>query len=141
MSIARAKILAERAPDDKDAYLRTLEAAYIEENRYFTHAVHEGMDAIIADIRELHRKDSTTADAGTLAAKLKRDIEEAMQFQGSAQERELRIYCNQLGIPYDKLTPEELTSIIVHCANPNYIKQTWGHKGSMTHGKGKRKRK
>lgn len=145
VSIARAKILAERASDEKDAYLRTLEAAYIEEDKYFTHAVHEDMDAIIADIRELHRKDSTTADEGTLAAKLKNDIEEAMQFQGSAQERELRIYCNQLGIPYDKLTPEELTSIMSALRKSKLYKMNTGKglrgKGSMTHGKGKRKRK
>ena len=37
VSIARAIILAERASDEKDAYLRTLEAAYIEEDKYFTH--------------------------------------------------------------------------------------------------------
>lgn len=124
VSIARAEILAERALEERDDYLRTLEAAYIEEDKYFTHVVHEDIDVIIADVRELHRKDSTTADEGTLAAKLKRDIEEAIQFQGSAQERELRIYCNQLGIPYDKLTPEELTSIMSALRKSNYIERT-----------------
>lgn len=105
VSIARAEILTKQRPDEKDLYLRTLEAAYIQEDKYFTHAVHEDMDVIIADIREAHKMDITTADDDTVATKLKQDIEDAMQFEGSSQEQQVRIYCNQLGIPYDKLTP------------------------------------
>ena len=112
VSVARAEILTKQNPGDKDLYLRTLEAAYIQEDQYFTHAVHEDLDAIISDIREAHKKDATTADDGTVAAKLKRDIEDAMQFEGSDQERQIRIYCSQLGIPYDKLTPEEFAGVL-----------------------------
>ena len=70
------------------------------------------MDAIIADIRKAHKKDATTADNQTVAAKLKQDIEDAKQFEGSSQEKQVRIYCRQLGIPYDNLTPEEFAGIM-----------------------------
>jgi len=106
VSVARVEILTKQKPGEKDLYLRTLEAAYIQEDKYFAHAVHEDMYVIIEDIRDAHKKDVTTADNQTVAAKLKQDIEDTMQFEGSSQERQLRIYCNQLGIPYDKLAPE-----------------------------------
>lgn len=112
VSIARAEILARQQPDEEDIYLRTLEAAYIQEDKYFTHAVHEDMDAIIADIRDAHKKDVTTADGGTAAAKLKQDVEDAMQFEGSDQERLLQIFCKQLDAPYGKLTQEESAGVI-----------------------------
>ena len=112
VSVARAEILARQQPDEEDIYLRTLEAACIQEDKYFTHAVHEDMDTIIADIREAHKKDVTTADDGTTAAKLKQDIEDAMQFEGSDQERLLQLFCKQLDAPYGKLTPEESAGVI-----------------------------
>lgn len=141
VSVARAEILAKQKPGDNDLYLRTLEAAYIQEDKYFTHAVHEDMDAIIADIRETHKKDVTTAEDGTVAAKLKRDIEDAMQFEGSDQERQIRIYCNQLGIPYDKLTPEEFAGVLSALKKSKHWRNAQSRRGkSMTHGKGKRKK-
>ena len=141
VSVARAEILAKQKSEDKDLYLRTLEAAYIQEDKYFTHAVHEDMDAIIADIREAHKKDVTTADDGTVAAKLKRDIEDAMQFKGSDHERQIRIYCNQLGIPYDKLTPEEFAGVLSALKKSTHWRSAQSRRGkSMSHGKGKRKK-
>lgn len=124
VSIARAEILSKQSPDENDLYLRTLEAAYIQEDKYFTHVVHEDMDAIISDIRDGHKKDVTTADEGTVAAKLKQGIEDAMQFEGSDQERQIRIYCNQLGIPYDKLTPEEFAGVMSALKKSKYFHST-----------------
>lgn len=141
VSVVRAEILAKQKPGDNDLYLRTLEAAYIQEDKYFTHAVHEDMDAIIADIRDAHKKDVTTADDGTVAAKLKRDIEDAMQFKGSDQERQIRIYCSQLGIPYDKLTPEEFAGVLSALKKSKHWRNAQNRRGkSMSHGKGKHKK-
>ena len=123
VSIARAEILSKQKPEEKDLYLRTLDAAYIQEDEYFTHAVHADVDAIIADIREIHKKDVTTADGETIAAKLKQNIEHAMQFEGSEQERQLRLYCNQLGIPYDKLTSEEFAGVMSALKKSKYRKR------------------
>lgn len=101
ISVAREKVMEKYMPDNKDFYLRTLEAAYIQEDKYFTHSVHEDMDIIITDIRDSHKTDVTTADIETVTAKLNHDIEDTMQFGGSDQEKQIRIFCNQLDIPYD----------------------------------------
>lgn len=108
----REKLMEERNPGDKDLQRRTLEAAFIQEDKYFTHTIHADMDVIITDIREAHKKDISTADDETIAAKLRRDIEDTLQFRGTDQERVLRLFCNQLDIPYDKLTPEESAGVI-----------------------------
>lgn len=140
VSIARAEILSKQRPDEKDLYLRTLEAAYIQEDKYFTHAVHEDMDTIIADIREAHKKDLTTADEGTIATKLKQDIEDAMQFEGSDQERQLRVYCNQLGIPYDKLTSEEFVGVLSALRKSKYWLNAQNRRGKRKEAQGKFRR-
>ena len=141
VSVVRAEILAKQKPRDNDLYLRTLEAAYIREDKYFTHAVHEDMDAIIADIRDAHKKDVTTADDGTVAAKLKQDIEDAIQFKGSDQERQVRIYCNQLGIPYDKLTSEEFAGVLSALRKSKHWRNAQSKRGQSKASKaGKRKK-
>lgn len=142
VSVARAEILARQNSGEKDLYLCTLEAAYIEEDKYFTHTVHEDIDAIIADIREAHKKDATTADNQTVAAKLKQDIEDAKQFEGSSQEKQVRIYCQQLGIPYDKLTPEEFAGIIGALKKSKYVRNAQSKRGKniSTHGRYKYKK-
>lgn len=141
MSVTRAKILAKQKPGDNDLYLHTLEAAYIQEDKYFTHSVHEDMDAIISDIREAHKKDVTTADDGTVAAKLKRDIEDAMQFEGSDQERQIRIYCNQLGIPYDKLTPEEFAGVLSALKKSKHWRNAQSRRGKVPAPQRRKKKK
>lgn len=129
VSMARAEILARQNPGDGDLYLRTLDAAYIQEDKYFTHTVHEDIDTIIADIRAAHKGDATTAGDCTVAAKLKQDIEDAMRFEGSDQERQVRIYCNQLGIPYDKLTPEEFAGVLSALKKSKHLRSTQSGRG------------
>lgn len=80
--------------------------------QFFTHIVHEDIDAIIADIRDTHKKDSATAENQTTAAKLKQAIEEAMQFEGSDQGKQMCIYCSMLDIPYDDMPPEEFSTVL-----------------------------
>ena len=101
------------------------------------------MNTIISDIRDAHRRDTTTADEGTLATKLAQDIKEAMSFKGSDEERQIKILCGQLGIPYDKLTQDEFAGLMSALQKSKVLKSQKGlrGKGSMTHGKGKRKHK
>lgn len=136
VSMARAEILERQNPGDGDLYLRTLDAAYIQEDKYFAHTIHEDIDAIIADIRAAHKGDVTTAGDCTVAKKLKQDIEDAMRFEGSDQERQVRIYCNQLGIPYDKLTPEEFTGVLGALRKSKYLRNAQSRRGK-NHRKGK----
>lgn len=142
---ARAEVLAKENPDENDLYLRTLEAAYIQENNFFTHIVHEDIDAIIADIRDAHKKDKTTAESQTTAAKLKQAIEDAVQCEGSNQEKQMRIYCNLLDIPYDDMPPEEFDAVLRWLRRSKVLQSVAARsmrgKTKMTHGKGKRKGK
>ena len=111
---ARTKLLTEQHPDKKDVYLRTLELAHIREDEYFGHIVHNDLDAIIRDIREAHKTDSTTADVETVSpiGKFIQEIDALEKAQGSEQEKQLRVLCHQLEIPYDKLTREEFVALI-----------------------------
>lgn len=122
-----------------------LEAAYVPENSFFTHIVHEDIDAIITDIREAHKEDRTTAENQTTAAKLKQAFEEAMQYEGSDQEKQMRIYCNLLDIPYDDMPPEEFDAVLHWLRRSKVLQsvvaQSMRGKTQMTHGKGKRKKK
>lgn len=145
VAAARAEVLARENPDENDLYLRTLEAAYVPENNFFTHLVHDDIDAIIADIREAHKKDKTTAERQPTAAKLKQAIEDAMQFEGSDQEKQMRIYCNLLEIPYDDMPPEEFDAVLRWLRRSKVLQsvavKSMRGKTQVTHGKGRRKRK
>ena len=99
-------------PDENDLHMRTLELAQINENEYFSRVVHDDLDKIIADIREAHKKDSTTADAVNPSDTARQELEAAMSYEGSAEERQARLFCKQLGINYDKLSKEEFVTLI-----------------------------
>ena len=112
--LAEARKLVEEKhnPGENDLYMRTLELAQIDENEYFSRVVHEDLDGIIRDIREAHIKDTTTADAVNPSETARQELEEAMSYEGSPQERQVRIFCKQLGINYDKLSKEEFVSLV-----------------------------
>ena len=61
VEVARSKILSKYNPEVDDLYLKTLDAAYIHEEEYSSHAIHDEMDVITQDIRKSHAKDSNTA--------------------------------------------------------------------------------
>ena len=90
---ARKTVMDKHNPGENDLYMRTLELAQIDEGEYFSRVVHDDLDKIIADIREAHKKD-------------------AMSYEGSAEERQARLFCKQLGINYDKLSKEEFVTLI-----------------------------
>lgn len=92
--------------------MRTLELAQIDEDEYFSRIVHDDLDKIIADIREAHKKDTTTADAVNPSDTARQELEAAMSYEGSPEEHQARLFCKQLGINYDKLSKEEFVSLI-----------------------------
>ena len=96
----------------QNLYMRTLELAQIDEGEYFSRVVHDDLDGIIRDIREAHKKDSTTADAVNPSDTARQELEAAMSYEGRPEERQARVFCKQLGINYDKLTKEEFVSLI-----------------------------
>ena len=128
----RAEIVKSHTTDENDLHLRTLELAHINTDDYFSHVVHKDLDRIISDIRDAHRKDSTTAPETTAAEEIQRSLSDAIKFQGSDQERQIRVFCNQLGIDYDKLTAEEFTALIQVLKKSKHLKSPYSQRGKVS---------
>ena len=67
----------------------------------------------------------------------------AMDYKGSAEEKKVRLFLANLGIDYDALTMEQFANLIEVLKLSKHMNSPISQrgKGSMTHGKGKRKRK
>ncbi len=145
LAAVRQQVMQDHNPGENDLYMRTLEVAQIQESEYFSHIATEDMGVILNDIREKHRVDATTADTDSMAADVQRQLQDAMNFEGSDQEKQIRVFCTQLGIPYDKLTKEQFINLIEILKLSDYMKSPYSQRGrakqQLTHGKGKGKRK
>ena len=108
----RQTVIDKHNPGENDLYVRTLELAQVSEDEYFSHVIHKDLTIILRDIREAHKTDMTTADIISPAAEAQKKLQEAMQYEGSEQEKKARVFCAQLGINYDKLTREEFVTLI-----------------------------
>ena len=141
LNAVRSEIIKMHTADENDLHLRTLELAHINEDGYFSYVIHDDIDRIIRDIREAHKKDSTTAPETTVAEEVQRSLSDAISFQGSDQERQVRIFCKQLGIDYDKLTAEEFTVLVQVLKKSKHLKSPYSKRGKASPGKWKSKNK
>lgn len=107
IDVVRQELIDKHNPDKDDPTLRVLEAAHIHDDEYFSHLVNEDIDRIIRDLRDKHRKDSTSAPEVLVAQQMKKDLDEVANFKGSRLEKQMVLYCKQLQIDYRKLTEEE----------------------------------
>ena len=98
---------------------------------------------ILRDIREQHHPDSMTADEISFAENMQNLLQDAMNFEGSSEEKKIRAYLATLGIDYDTLTKEEFVSLIGILKKSKHLKTPISQRGktTMTHGKGKRKKR
>lgn len=142
LAAVRQQVMQEHNPGENDLYMRTLEVAQIQESEYFSHIAAEDIGMILKDIREKHRADTTTADTDSLAADVQTQLQEVMNFEGSEQEKKVRVFCAQLGISYDKLTKEQFVNLIEILKLSDYMKSPYSQRGKagkqLSHGKGKR---
>lgn len=124
-------------------YLRTLELAQVQEDEYFGHVISKDLITILRDIRDTHRKDATTADESCAALEVQKQLQDAMDYKGSTEEKKARLFLANLGIDYDALTMEQFANLIEVLKLSKHMNSPISQrgKGSMTHGKGKRKRK
>lgn len=143
LQAVRQMVLMQQGTTQNDLYLRTLELAQVQEDEYFGHVISDDLKLILRDIREAHKTDMTTADIISPAAEAQKKLQEAIQYEGSEQEKKARVFCVQLGINYDKLTREEFVTLIGILEKSKHMKSPYNQrgKGNMAHGKGKRKRK
>ena len=143
LEAVRQMVLAKREDSANDLYLRTLELAQVPEEEYFGHVVADDLTKILRDIREAHKTDSTTADEPSAAAQAQQQLQTAMNFEGSSDEKKARALLATLGIDYDAITKEQFVNLIEVLRLSKHMKNPINRRGksNMTHGKGKRKRK
>ena len=120
----------------------TLEVAQIREDEYFGSLIADDLKGILRDIRSEHRPDTMTADEVSFAENMQNQLREAMNFEGSSEEKQIRAFMATIGLDYDTLTKEEFVSIISGLKKSKYLKSPISQRGktTMTHGKGKRKK-
>lgn len=144
LEATRQQVMEKYNPGENDLYVRTLELAQISEDEYFSHVVHNDMDGIMRDIRDAHQKDTLTADAETPATEVQKQLETAMSYEGSEEEKKVRVFLASLGIDYDTLTHEEFVTQINILKKSKHLKSPYNQRGKSSpyqkHGKGKKKR-
>ena len=145
LEAVRQMALMKNGGEENDLHLRTLEVAQIREDEYFGSLIADDLKSILRDIRNEHRPDTMTADETFLAATVQSQLQEAMNFEGSSEEKKIRAYLATIGLDYDALTKEEFVSLIGILKKSKYMKNPISQRGKarpqMPHGKGKRKHK
>ena len=112
LEAVRQMALMKNGGNANDLYLRTLEVAQIREDEYFGSLIADDLKVILRDIREQHRPDTMTADESSLVATVQGQLQDAMNFEGSSEEKKIRAYLATIGLDYDALTKEEFVLLI-----------------------------
>ena len=129
LEAVRQMALMKNGGEENDLHLRTLEAAQIREDEYFGSLISDDLKGILRDIREQHRPDTMTADETSLAATVQDQLQEAMNFEGSSEEKKIRAYLATIGLDYDALTKEEFVSLIGILKKSKYMKNHISQRG------------
>ena len=141
---AQRKVVMEREGlDDNELNMRTLELAQVDEDDYFAYTIFEDLRPIIRNIREAHKSDITTADTDTesLAEKAVCQLERALSYGGSTEEKQVRALLSMLGIDYDALTKEEFVTLMGVLNKSEYMNNYTSRRGKARPSQGKRKKK
>ena len=143
LEAVRQMTLMKNGGEENDLHLRTLEVAQIREDEYFGSLIAGDLKDILRDIRSEHRPDTMTADETSLVATVQGQLQDAMNFEGSGEEKKAKALLATLGIDYDAITMEQFVNLIEVLKLSKHLKTPISQRGktTMTHGKGKRKRK
>ena len=143
LEAVRQMALMKNGGEENDLHLRTLEVAQIREDEYFGSLIADDLKGILRDIRNEHRPDTMTADETSLVATVQGQLQDAMNFEGSVEEKKAKALLATLGIDYDAITMEQFVNLIEVLKLSKHLKTPISQRGktTMTHGKGKRKRK
>ena len=129
LEAVRQMALMKNGGEENDLHLRTLEVAQIREDEYFGSLIAGDLKDILRDIRNEHRPDTMTADETSLAATVQEQLQEAMNFEGSSEEKKIRAYLATIGLDYDALTKEEFVSLIGILKKSKYMKNPISQRG------------
>lgn len=106
--------------------------------------VHNDIDGIMCDIRDAHKKDTLTADEKSPAMEAQKQLETAMSYEGSEEEKKARVFLASLGIDYDTLTQKEFVTQINILKKSKHLKSPYNQRGKASpyqkRSKGKRKK-
>ncbi len=140
---ARQAVMKEKGNDQEDMYLRALELAQVEEHEYFSHVISKDLTGILRDIRDAHIQDTTTADEGSVALDVQKQLRDTMDYKGSPEEKQARLFLANLGIDYDAITMEQFKILMEILKKSRHLKSPISQRGksNMTHGKSKSKSK
>ena len=145
LEAVRQMALIKNGGEENDLHLRTLEVAQIREDEYFGSLIADDLKGILRDIRNEHRPDTMTADESSLAATVQGQLQDAMNFESSSEEKQIRALMATIGLDYDTLTKEEFVSIISGLKKSKYLKSTINQRGKarpqLQQGTGRKKRK
>ena len=143
LEAVRQMALMKNGGEENDLHLRTLEVAQIREDEYFGSLIAGDLKDILRDIRSEHRPDTMTADETSLVATVQGQLQDAMNFEGSVEEKKAKALLATLGIDYDAITMEQFVNLIEVLKLSKHLETPISQRGktTMTHGKGKRKRK
>ena len=145
LEAVRQMALMKNGSDANDLHLRTLEVAQIREDEYFGSLIADDLKGILRDIRNEHRPDTMTADETSLVATVQGQLQDAMNFEGSSEEKQIRSFLATFGIDYDLLSKEQFVTLIEILKLSKYLKSPINQRGKarpqLSHGKGKKKRK
>ena len=143
LEAVRQSVIQKKGNDQEDLYLRTLELAQVQEDEYFGHVISEDLTGILRDIRDMHRKDATTADESCAALDVQKQLQAAIDYEGSAEEKKARLFLANLGIDYDALTMEQFANLVEVLKLSKHMKSPISQrgKGTVNRGKGKRNQK
>ena len=143
LEAVRQMALMKNGGEENDLHLRTLEVAQIREDEYFGSLIADDLKDILRDIREQHRPDTMTADESSLVATVQGQLQDAVNFEGGVEEKKAKALLATLGIDYDAITMEQFVNLIEVLKLSKHLKTPISQRGktTMTHGKGKRKRK
>lgn len=142
LEAVRQMALMKNGGEENDLHLRTLEVAQIREDEYFGSLIAGDLKDILRDIRSEHRPDTMTADETSLVATVQGQLQDAMNFEGSVEEKKAKALLATLGIDYDAITMEQFVNLIEVLKLSKHLKTPISQRGktTMTHGKGKRKK-
>ena len=142
LEAVRQMALIKNGGEENDLHLRTLEVAQIREDEYFGSLIADDLKGILRDIREQHRPDTMTADEASLAATMQGQLQDAMNFEGNSEEKQVRSFLATFGIDYDKLSKEQFVTLIEILKLSKYMKSPISQRGKQDHscsmGKAKR---
>ena len=129
VDVARAEIMEKYQPGEHDKTAYLLKASHVQEGEYFSRRVHDDIDGIMEDIKEAHRGRAESAPESSVAAELKKDLDEVANFKGSRLEQLMMLFCKQTKLPYKKLNEEEKQWLVRIMRKSDLLKNTISQRG------------